>query len=160
MKDALNIKVCVALIRSELAGYQGYPHTSVGEERFARALQEVAVSVDHARAILAKFTRMFPTVQDIIDTALNLLPQFEIQHSQLVEWEREFGKAAPLKPDFNAPPEPPYVEVNRRVKEYLILQLGGNWPGWAKITWEQIYEAQEALGYPLNSDQLKMLGRQ
>jgi hypothetical protein len=159
MKDPLDIRVCVAMIRSELSGYEGYPRNEAGEHRFGRALQECAVSVAHASAILAKFTQKFPTVQDIIDTALNLLPQFEIQHSQLLEWEREFGKAAPLKPDFNPNPDPPYVEINRKVKEYLILQAGGHWPGWAKITWKQIYEAQEQLGYPLNRDQLKMLGR-
>lgn len=94
MNTAVNIKVCVAMLRSELAGYQGYPHTLQGEERFARALQDVSVSVEHARAILSRFTEEFPTVQTILDTGLSLLPQFQIQHSQLLEWEREFGKPA------------------------------------------------------------------
>ena len=159
MKDALNIKVCVALIRSELAGYQGYPHTSVGEERFARALQEVGVSVDHARAILSKFTKLFPTVQDIIDTALNLLPQFQIQHSQLVEWEREYGLPTPMRADFKQEDEPPYMERDRKAKQYLTLKHGGKFPGFAKIGWLELFEAFEACGYPLNVDQRKMIGR-
>lgn len=89
---AVELAVCVSLIRSELAGYQGYPHTVVGEERFGRALQEVVVSVDHAIAVLQKFTEKFPTVQNIIDVALNLKPQFERQESELDRMRREFGE--------------------------------------------------------------------
>jgi len=159
MKNALNLKVCVGLIRSELAGYQGYPHTTQGEERFARAVQETAVSVDHARAILSKFTQKFPTVQDITDTALNLLPQFQIQHSQLLEWEREYGPPSPARPDFNPNPEPPYMDRYRKIKQHLTLKHGGHFPGFAKIGWLEMFEAQEAVGYPLTPEQKKMIGR-
>lgn len=159
MKDALHLKLCVALIRSELAGYQGYPHTVPGEERFARALQETAISVDHARAILSKFTQKFPTVQDITDTALNLLPQFQIQHSQLLEWEKEYGPATPARPDFKPTLEPPCMERDRKIKQYLTLKHNGAFPGFAKIGWLELFEAQEAVGCPLTPEQAKMIGR-
>lgn len=159
MKDAVHLKVCLALLRSELAGYQGYPHTLLGEERFAKALQEVAISVDHLKGILSKFTQKFPTVQDIMDVGLNLLPQFQIPFNQLAEWERECGPPRPLKPDFTPANEPPYMERDRKIKEHLTLKHGGHFPGFAKIGWLELFEAQEACGYPLTPEQAKMIGR-
>jgi hypothetical protein len=160
MRNAVHHTVCIGLIRSELAGYQGYPNTEAGEIRFARALQEVSVSVAHASAILAKFTQKFPTVQDILDTGLNLLPEFEIQHSQLVEWEKEYGPRSPIKPDFATDAEPEYVRRDRDAKRYLTLKHGGTFPGFAKIGWIELFEAYEACGYPLNTEQKKMIGRE
>lgn len=160
MKNAIAPKICIAMIRSELAGYQGYPHTTQGEERFGRALQEVSVSVEHARAVLAKFTQRFPTVQEITDTALNLLPQFEIQHSQLAEWEQEFGKPAPIVFDVSQMSEQQLqADMWVKLKQHFTLKKGGTFPGWAKVSWKEIYEALEEMGHTLNSDQLKMIGR-
>jgi hypothetical protein len=159
MRSAVAISVCRAIIQTELAGYAGFPNTEAGEMRFARALQEVSASVAHANAICARFTVKFPTVQDILDTGLNLLPQFEIQHSDLVAWEREYGPPSPARADFQPVDEPYYIARDKKIKEYLILKRGGKWPGWAKISWLDIFEAQEAIGYPLTTEQARMIGR-
>ena len=92
---AVHINLCLAMLQNELAGYKGYPHTPQGEARFARALQEVAVSVEHLEAVLQKFTEGFPTVQNITDVALNLRPQFVHEESPVAKWKREFGGRPP-----------------------------------------------------------------
>ena len=155
---AVNLKVCVSLIRSELAGYQGYPHTLQGEERFARALQDVTVSVEHARATLAKFKEGFPTVQNIIDTAVNLRSKFEPQVDERLEWERTYGKPKPVPVDFASVGEQVHKDMWTKLKQHFIQQPGG-FPGWAKVSWKEIYAAMEQLGYPLNREQLKTIGR-
>ena len=147
------------MLRSELSGYQGYPNSEAGESRFARALQDVAVSVEHLMAILGKFTQKFPTVQDIMDTGLNLLPQFEVPFNQLAAWERECGPPRPVKVDFTPANEPPFMARDRKIKEHLSLKHGGHFPGFSKIGWLEMFEAQEACGYPLTRDQEKMIGR-
>jgi hypothetical protein len=151
-RAAVDIRLCVAMIHSELAGYQGYPNTESGVERFARALQECSVSVEHARATLAKFTQKFPTVQEITDTALNLVSQFAIQHNQLLEWEREYGKPLPLKPDVSLIGQEQGTVMWAKIKQHLTLKHNGSFPGFAKISWREIYETMEALGYPLTRE--------
>jgi len=158
--NAVDSRVCLSLIQSELSGYQGYPHNPAGEARFARALGDVAVSVEHAVAILAKFTIAFPTVQEITDTGINLRPQFEPKCSQRAEWEREYGQAAPVAVD----PLPRTAAQHHslmwhRLKEHLSKKHEGVFPGWAKISWGETYRAMAELGYPLNSWQHSMLGR-
>jgi hypothetical protein len=158
MTISVAASVCLSLIQSELSGYQGYPRNEAGERRFARALQEVAVSVEHARAILAKFTGEFPSVQEITDTGLNLKSQFEPGPNLRAEWERQYGAPAPTRPDFTPSSAPEYVLRDAAVKEHITRQRG-EWPGWKKLGYVEIFEAQEQLGYPLTREQEKMIGR-
>lgn len=55
--------------------------------------------------------------------------------------------------------ELPDSQMWRELKKYFAEKHGGKFPGFAKISWMQIYEAMEQLGYPLNREQLKMMGR-
>lgn len=89
---AVASEICLAMIRECLAGYRGYPFTEAGEKRFAAALQANAVSVDHARATLAAFDELFPTVKQIHDTSFALRPQFDPTPDPREEWERQYGK--------------------------------------------------------------------
>lgn len=87
----INIDLCVALIRELLSGYRGYPASVAGEQRFAFALQENAVSVSHAREILKSFDEFFPTVRQIADVAANLRARFEIKPDETEELRRKYG---------------------------------------------------------------------
>ena len=98
MRAAVNFDVCLSIMRSELKGYRGYPEDEMGEKRFARALQDVAVSVDHLLGILGKMTKFFPTVQEIIDTGVSTRLQYEQQVDPRKEWEREYGKSQHYAP--------------------------------------------------------------
>jgi hypothetical protein len=51
------------------------------------------------------------------------------------------------------PVEQERVDMMFKIKDYLKIT------DWSKVGWKAIYEAQEALGYPLNNDQKRMLGR-
>lgn len=157
MSAAVGIRLCQSMIESELSGYEGYPNTELGLARFARALQDVALSVDHARAIVAMFTVRFPTVQDIIDTGLNLRPQFEAKQSQEAAWRAKYGEPQPVALEFKVESQP-FAERDRKIRAH-ITKSRGNWPGWKALGWLEIFEAQEAVGYPLTPEQRKMIGR-
>lgn len=156
---AVDLRFCVAMISTELAGYKGYPKNDAGESRFGRALQSAAISVEHARAILAEFTNEFPSVQQIIDTGLNLRPKFESTISQREQWEREYGKAAPVLIDWDRMSGQQQTSEMWRQLKVHFTKVKTTFPGWAAISWREIYEAQDHFGFPLNRDQLKMLGR-
>jgi hypothetical protein len=230
---AVVIDLILALMREQLSGFKGYPTTDLGERNFARRVQDVAISAEHAAAIFMSFDVEFPTAREIQDVAMNLLPKFQPKDRTYAEWEKEYGK--PQKFDLDPPDrqamhwqairdalyytegpgrlkmagkEQQYWEealrldtrdwadsvidvraevdtygwdemMNRAVpfggfelkrknhnmwsdlKKYFIaiyLERGQLFPGWAKITWRQIFEAMPQLGYPLNREQEKMLG--
>lgn len=94
---AVVIEVCIALIKRYLADYQGCPRSEAGWSRFAEALQLNAVSVEHAEAILQAFDEGFPTVRQIHDVAVNLLPRFETKPDERAEWEKKYGKPEAFK---------------------------------------------------------------
>lgn len=89
----VQIEVCIGLIKSQLAGYQGFPNTQEGVVRFAKALQGASVSVEHAIAICANFTGKFPTVQEFIDVGLNLRPKFEAPADPVKDWKQQYGES-------------------------------------------------------------------
>jgi hypothetical protein len=242
---AVVLDVVIALMREQLSGFRGYPNTEAGELNFARRVQEVAVSPQHAAGIFGSFDVNFPTVREIRDTATSILPQFQPKVQPYEQWEREYGKPQKfdMAPDNRAMhwqairdalyycEGPGRAELDaiangpgdalqnrlRRNKEKLFwtealqydtrdwaeavvdvraeadtygwpammersipwgtfearpknhdmwtalkrhfVKTLGVWPGWAKITWRQIYQAMPELGYPLNREQEKMIGR-
>ena len=157
-RPAVALPVCIAFIRQYLSGYRGYPVTEAGETRFAQALRDVAISVEHAEAILREFIDIFPTVREIQDQAANLRPKFEPKEDERKEWERLYGPARAIDLNFAPPGEPAYVTRDRKIKEHLSKKHGANFD-FAKIGWRELYEAQEACGYPLTREQEKVCGR-
>jgi hypothetical protein len=138
--NAVALDLCVALIREFLSGYRGYPNNEAGEKRFARALQEVVVSVQHARGTLAEFTGIFPTVKEIQDQAVNLRPKYELVKDPRDEWERQYGP--PVAIDVSAMTgNTRHDEMWRKLKVHLGVK-GGKWPGWP-----QMAKAARELGY-------------
>jgi len=97
-QSSIDIDVCLALIRELLSGYRGYPPTRDGEMRFAMAVQESAVSVGHARAVLLSFEDFFPTVRQILDVASNLLSKFQVEPDRREQWRTQYGKPQPFLP--------------------------------------------------------------
>jgi hypothetical protein len=93
---AVQESTALALIQFHLSGFRGYPPSEMGEKVFARGLQECTISVDHATAVVKKFDERFPTLREIIDTAVNLKPQFEHLESPQQAWQREYGKTVPF----------------------------------------------------------------
>jgi hypothetical protein len=224
-RPAVAIDTGVALLRTHLAGYRGYPHEDAGERRFARALSEVCVSVEHAVAVLEKFEESFPTVRELKDVALNLRDQFQPKLQTYQDWEKEYGKPQQFSievPDKSAlhwqavrdaiyytegpgrvkcdsywreamdrdlrhwpslvfdvraeadtygwddmmarqaPHEgiqakPKDHEMWRQLRIHFTAKRGG-WPGWAKISWRDLFAAMPELGYPLNHAQQLFLG--
>jgi hypothetical protein len=158
--SAFNISSDVALhlIRHHLSGFRGYPRDVRGEEVFARCLQECCCSVSHAESVLVGFGGEFPTKNQIIQGANDVRERFEPTAETRAEWERKYGPAAPIKvdpADFRPKSD---QEMWAQLKRHFTDKEKG-FPGWSKISWVRIYEAQEALGYPLNSAQLQMIGK-
>jgi len=91
--NAIVDEVALTLMRSELSGFDGYPTSELGEKRFAREFQNVCVSVDHLRALLAYFDTHFPTVREIRDTAENIKDRFLPKQDLRAEWEKQYGPA-------------------------------------------------------------------
>lgn len=159
MSYQIDQAVAVGLIKFNLSGFRGYPKDNAGINVFSRCLQECCVSVDHAIAVLKLFTDEFPTLRDIITAATNLRAKFEPDEDPRKKWEREYGPAVGTKVDFKSPVEPPYMERDRKIRAHIIEKRGGTFPGWAALGWLEIFEAQEACGYPLTREQEKMIGR-
>ena len=74
-----------------LSGFRGYPKAGPGEDHFVEAFQSSVVSVAHARAVVASFDGLMPTIREIRDQAFNLRPQFETTVDQRKQWEAEYG---------------------------------------------------------------------
>ena len=46
-----------------LSGFRGYPKAGPGEDHFVEAFQSSVVSVAHARAVVASFDGLMPTIR-------------------------------------------------------------------------------------------------
>ena len=99
-RPAVAFSICAALLR-DLAGFRGYPRD--GERRFVEVLQEVSISVEHARAIVLTFQEEFPTIREIRDVAMNIRSQFQPPEDQRAKWEAEYGKPEPVSIDVEKP---------------------------------------------------------
>ncbi len=97
MKEpAVNLDIAEMFLTRYLEGFRNFPRTPGGVRRFAEAVQEVSVSVEHLEAILKTFDEDFPTVRQINDVATNLKPRFEVQADSRAELERKYGKPEPF----------------------------------------------------------------
>ena len=93
--EDVDFSVAKALFQA-LSGFRGYPKPGPGEDHFVEAFQASVVSVAHARAVLASFDGVMPTVREIRDSAFNLRPQFETTVDQRKEWETKYGPPDPM----------------------------------------------------------------
>jgi hypothetical protein len=93
--EDVDFSVAKALFQS-LSGFRGYPKPGPGEDHFVEAFQFSVVSVAHARAVIASFDGVMPTVREIRDSAFNLRPQFETTVDQRKEWEAKYGPPDPM----------------------------------------------------------------
>jgi len=158
MRTAIGTSVAMAILRSELAGFRGYPASGAGEDRFARELATISLSVDHARAVAAAFDETFPTIKELRDQATNLRPKFERPEDMTKQWEAEYGAPQPVTLDFSkATGQSDQSAMWAQLKRHFTTADG--FPGWAKISWLRIFEAMEQMGYQLNSEQRKQMGR-
>ena len=93
--EDVDFSVAKALFQA-LSGFRGYPKPGAGEDHFVEAFQSSVVSVAHARAVIASFDGIMPTVREIKDSAFTLRPQFEISVDQRKEWEAKYGPPKPM----------------------------------------------------------------
>jgi hypothetical protein len=93
--EDVDFSVAKALFQA-LSGFRGYPKPGPGEDHFVEAFQSSVVSVAHARAVIASFDGVMPTVREIRDSAFALRPQFEISVDQRKEWESKYGPPDPM----------------------------------------------------------------
>ena len=162
---AVQMDVAVGLLRFYLAGFRGYPPSEMGENVFARGLQECTISVDHAVTVLESFDEKFPTLREIIDTANGLRAQFEPQEPQKAKWEREYGKPVPFNSDMEGTClccGRPWSEILayravsdemwRRIKAHLKVS------DFSETSWLAVYKAKRELGYKLTRYEEDMLG--
>ena len=158
MSEPYPVQQAVArgLIQFHLAGFRGYPPSEMGENVFARGLQECTVSVDHATAVVKSFQERFPTLREVVDTANGLRAQFEPQESQKAKWEREYGKPVPFDSSMEGTClccGRPWAEILsaravqdemwRRIKAHLKCK------DFSEVSWLQVYKAKKELGYTL-----------
>lgn len=96
---AIATDVAISFLRRYLSGFKGYPKNDIaGEKRFAEALQDNALSVEHLEATLKTFEDFFPTVRQIRDVAFGLRPRYEAEVDNRKEWAREFGPPQAFAP--------------------------------------------------------------
>jgi hypothetical protein len=100
--EDVDFSVAKALFQA-LSGFRGYPKPGPGQDHFVEAFQSSVVSVAHARAVIASFDGVMPTVREIRDSAFNLRPQFETTVDQRKEWEAKYG--------------PPDTAFSRRIRQ-------------------------------------------
>lgn len=93
--EDVDFSVAKALFQA-LSGFRGYPKPGAGEDHFVEAFQSSVVSVAHARAVIASFDGLMPTVREIRDSAFALRPQFEISVDQRKAWEAQYGSPDPM----------------------------------------------------------------
>src|SRR5215469_11421330 len=114
--------VALAKVRHYLAGLKGFNPMPEAAMLFARTIQTVCVSVEHADATLQVFDDICPTPREIKDAAYNCRHKFEAPVDQRKQWEAQYG-----------PPDPQW-------SENLIAQAAGAVkPVWKKPTakeWE------------------------
>ncbi len=156
VRTAVGKTIALSLIRGELSGFRGYPFNEAGEDRFARELATVSLSVGHARAIVESFEETFPTIKELRDVASNLRPKFEQAENLREIWEMQYGKPDPLV--LTGEVDTSNVREMWKKLRLKFTQPGEKWGGWALVSWRQIYMAMEELGYPLNSDQRAIRG--
>jgi hypothetical protein len=151
--SALSRPVSDGIFRHQLEGFDKYPRHR--DERFCEVFNESCVSVDHARAVASAFREKMPSLQEIIDTALNLRPRFEATASQREQWEREFGKPQP----FDISPalaERSGREIDRLWQEVLAFLRTTRFDGKGDIQRVHIgrcWQIAKHLGYTMNSAQ-------
>lgn len=150
MRTEIAKSIALTLLRSELAGYRGYPNSEAGEDRFARELATVAISVDHATSIVEAFEETFPTIKELRDTASNLRVKFEeSERDRRKEWERIYGKPQPVPVTFAGSSEGQRQQSEMWLK--LRVHLGVR--DFAKVSFGAIYQAMQDLGYSLTAEQ-------
>lgn len=90
MNPVIADQIAVMKVRAYLAGLRGYPFHKEGESLLARTIQECAVSLAHADAILETFDNLCPTPREIKDVAFNLRSRFEPKpKSDIEKWKEE-----------------------------------------------------------------------
>jgi len=156
--------VVFPIARSKIKGLSalpGFPHLEEGIDRLAQVLQEVAVSLEHADAILATFQDRSPTFGQLREVAYNLKPQFVAPPPDpRIEWERKYGSPqpvpllAPLRPyrrgEWPAAGSAEERQMNKYIRERVGKKL-------AAISWGEYYLAAEEWGVRLNGAQRNLI---
>jgi hypothetical protein len=137
---AVTRSVCTALLR-ELSGFRGYPKD--GESRYIDVLQEISLSVEHARAIVHSFDGEFPTIREMRDVGMNLRLKFQPELNQRAEWEAEYGKPQPFQVDAIQPGELPDAALWRQ-----ILHRVGDPAKVQRASWAKLAELADEFGFP------------
>lgn len=147
------VQRCVSdgIFRHQLEGFDRYPKGR--DERFLEVFNEQAVSVDHARAVAQSFKEKMPTLQEVIDTCLNLRPRFEVVISEKEQWERQYGPPKPFSADFT---ERPGREIDRLWQEVMAFLRSTKFDGHGDIQRVHIgrcWQVAQHLGYEMNAKQ-------
>jgi hypothetical protein len=155
MKHAVAISICEALLM-DLCGYRHYPSTVEGRMVFAKALQRVSLSVDHARAIVDSFDMEFPTVREIIETGNRLSDKFTVAVDLVKQWETEYGPRRPFDASelYKTDPTGAYWAADAEMWRRIKMEVGKDF---AKCSWPEVYRAKKKLGYELNRYEQKIL---
>jgi hypothetical protein len=153
--SAVHRSISDGIFHHQLEGFEKYPRGRDG--RFLEVFNEQCVSVDHARAVALSFRERMPTLQEIVDTALNLRPRFEALPSQREQWEKEFGPPRPFDTSvLRSVGQGSNREIDRLWKQVLAFFRTNNFDGRGDIQRVSIgrcWQVAKALGYSMNSYQ-------
>lgn len=142
---AVAFSVCKATFR-DLSGFRGYPKEGPGEDYFVKAFQAAIVSVDHGRAVVASFTGVMPTIQEIRDSAFALRSQFQPPEDLKAKWEEVYGKPAPVVLDA----EKPRREIDELWRKIMARSEYAGRDGRQKLQrtpWPMLAKLARELGY-------------
>jgi hypothetical protein len=148
---ALHSRVALALVSQWQILRRWSPDRSF-QELLANVLQGCAISVDHARAIVANFEEEVPTPKEIRDTAYSLRPKFESAQDEVSKWREQYGAPEPVRTDYSKPDET-QEQVETKA---LIAAYGKEWA--RKASYPARYAALLELGFKLTPEIRKWYG--
>lgn len=175
---AITDAVATMKVRQYLSALRGTVLTPDAEAQFARTIQEVCVSVDHADATLERFDHERPTPHEITEVALHLKDRFSPPEDLVEKWKAQGYTYDPaFYNNVMTPLRRSQAVVNRVVENYaqaleilnqrapgqLTPQLHDlMWPAikhylhvkdFSHVPFGQCWNAARDLGFPLTDHQ-------
>lgn len=83
----------------------------------------------------------------------------EAQRHQRDDWRAQYGAPVAIPVDWKTDGLAAQLRLQRdsKVREMITAKCG-SWPGWAKVSWREIYECWRDLGLGLTKEQQELAG--
>jgi hypothetical protein len=158
-----------ALASEAFSRCSNWPQDRSGQIGLAQGLKMAAIRFGFTMAEIIAVAReasaFCPTDFDLLSIARDMRRRVaevegnELRQHQRADWEAEYGPPSAIavdwEPDKSA--EAKRFERDNQVRDIITAKRGG-WPGWAKVSWREIYECWRDLGWELTKEQQELAG--